>query len=69
MKSAIDIIKLTTAASELSEVVADAVRNPILRGYMLDPAMSVEARRALDEIVELCDCIKTGSETLVKTRR
>jgi hypothetical protein len=53
----------------LSELVADAARNPVLRGYMLDPAMSAEAWRDLDEIVELCDRIKTGSETLVKTRR
>ncbi|MFL6254482.1 MAG: hypothetical protein ACJ74T_05645 [Pyrinomonadaceae bacterium] len=64
-----DTEHLREALSELSELVADAMRNPVLRGYMLDPAMSAEAWRDLDEIVELCDCIKTGSVTLVKTRR
>jgi hypothetical protein len=64
-----DAEHLREALSELSELMADAVRNPVLRGYMLDPAMSAEAQRDLDEIVELCDRIKTGSETLVKTRR
>ena len=64
-----DAEHLRAALSELSELMADAVRNPVLRGYLLDPVMSAEARRDLDEIVELCDRIKNGSETLVKTRR
>ena len=64
-----DAEHLRKALWELSELVADAARNPVLRGYLLDPAMSAEAWRDLDEIVELCDRIKTGSETLVKTRR
>jgi len=64
-----DAEHLRKALWELSELVADAARNPVLRGYMLDPAMSAEAWRDLNEIVELCDRIKTGSESLVKTRR
>jgi len=64
-----DAEQLREALWEISGLVADAARNPVLRGYLLDPAMSAEAWRDLDEIVELCDRIKTGSETLVKTRR
>jgi hypothetical protein len=64
-----DAGQLREALWELSELVADAVRNPVLRGYLLDPAMSAEAWRDLDEIVELSDRIETGSEKLVKTGR
>jgi len=65
----VDAERLREALWELSELVADAVRNPVLRGYLLDPAMSAEAWRDLDEIVELSDRIRTGSEKLVKTRQ
>jgi hypothetical protein len=61
--------QLREALRELSELLADAVRSPALRGYLLDPAMSAETWRDLNEIVELSDRIKTGSETLVKTGR
>jgi hypothetical protein len=65
----VDEGQLREALRGLSELLADAVRSPALRGYLLDPAMSAETWRDLDEIVELSDRIKTGSETLVKTRR
>jgi hypothetical protein len=64
-----DARQLREALRELSELLADAVRNPALWGYLLDPAMSAEAWRDLNEIVELSGRIKTGSEALVKTRR
>src|SRR5215208_1613580 len=57
----VDAGRLREALWELSKLVADAVRNPVLRGYLLDPAMSAEAWRDLDEIVELSDSIRTGS--------
>jgi hypothetical protein len=62
-----DAGQMRGALRELSELLADAVRSPVLRGDLLDPAMSAEAWRDLDEIVELSDRIKTGSETLSKT--
>jgi hypothetical protein len=65
----VDAERLREALRELSELMADAVRNPVLRGYLLDPAMSVEAWRDLDEIVKLSDRIRMGSDKLVKTRR
>ncbi|HWW76994.1 MAG TPA: hypothetical protein VNZ44_16455 [Pyrinomonadaceae bacterium] len=64
-----DAERLRAALLELSELTADAVRNPVLRGHLLDPAMSAEAWRDLDGIVELSDRIRTGSDKLVKTRR
>lgn len=64
-----DAGQLREALRELSELLADAVRSPVLRGDLLDPAMSAEGWRDLDEIVELSDRIKTGSKTLVKTGR
>lgn len=65
----VDEGQLREALRELSELLADAMRSPALRGYLLDPAMSAETWRDLNEIVELSDRIKTGSEALVKTRR
>lgn len=64
-----DAEQLREALWELSDLVDGAVRNPVLRGYVLDPARSAEAWRDLNEMVELSGRIQTGSETLAKTRR
>ena len=45
--------RLKAALSKLSALIAGAMRNPVLRGYLLDHALSAKARRDLDEIVGL----------------
>lgn len=64
-----DASQLREALRELSGLLAEAVRNPVLTGYLLDPAMSAEALRELDEIVELSERIRAGGGKLFKTRR
>lgn len=61
--------QLREALTAFSALVADAVRNPVLEGYLLDPKMSAKAWRDLDEIVELSERVKAGSELLVKNGR
>ncbi|MET0623048.1 MAG: hypothetical protein ABW250_08735 [Pyrinomonadaceae bacterium] len=65
----VDSERLREALWELSGLVADAVRNPVLSGHLLDPAMSAEAWRDLDEIVGLSGRVRTDSDKLVKTHR
>ena len=61
--------QLREALSALSALMADAVRNPVLKGYLLEPEMSDKAWRDLDEIVELSGRVKAGSRMLVKDGR
>jgi len=61
--------QLREALSALSELISDAVSNPVLGGQFLDASGSAGAREQLDEIVELCERIKTGSEALGRNGR
>ena len=61
--------QLRETISALSALMADAVSNPVLRGYLLEPKMSAKAWRDLGEIVELGGRVKAGSELLVKDGR
>lgn len=60
---------MRAALSSLSALISGVVRNPDLKGRLLDAAKSLEARSELNAIVELSARVKAGSETLVKTRR
>lgn len=60
--------ELRAALSSLSSLISDAVRNPALRGYSLDIKRSFEARSELEQIIELSERVKAGSETLGKTK-
>jgi hypothetical protein len=61
--------ELRAALSSLSSLISHAVRNPALRGYVLDVTRSSKARGELEEIVELSERIKMSSEMLGKNRR
>lgn len=54
--------ELRASLSALSALIADAVRDPVVKGYTLDAARSSEARKKLDEIVELSGRVKTCGE-------
>lgn len=58
--------QLREALSALSVLIADAVRNPVLKGFLLEPKLSAKAWHDLDEIVELSERVKAGSRLLVK---
>jgi hypothetical protein len=63
-KGLLDARQFRPALSALSSLISDAVRNPALRGYLLDMRRSAKARSELDEIVELSEGIKMSSEML-----
>ena len=64
-----DPARLREALSTLSALISAAVRNPALGGHVLDASRSADARDELDEIVELCERVKTGSEVLGRNGR
>ena len=62
-----DTEQLRAALLALSSLISDAVRNPVLRGHLLDITRSVKARGELDEIVELSERVKMSCEILGQT--
>jgi hypothetical protein len=64
-----DAEQLRAALSTLSSRISDAVRNPVLRGYVLDVTRSAEAGKELNEIAGLSRRIKMSSEMLGKARQ
>lgn len=58
--------RLRPALAALVALIEGAARNPIFKGYVFDAALSAEAQRDLDEIVELSGRIKRGSELFSK---
>jgi hypothetical protein len=68
-KVPLDAGQLRPALSALSALISDAVRNPALRGHLLDMRRSAKARSELDEIVELSERIKMSSEMLGKSSK
>jgi hypothetical protein len=61
--------RLRTALSELSKLITVATRNPVFGGYIFDAARAAEARRDLDEIVELSGRVGKCGERLSKGSR
>jgi hypothetical protein len=61
--------RLRPALAALVTLIEGAARNPIFKGYVFDAALSAEARRGLDEIVELSGRIKRDSEQFSKGAR
>lgn len=61
--------ELRASLSALSALIAEAVRDPVVKGYTLDAARSSEARKKLDEIVELSGRVKTCGEMQGKNGR
>ena len=61
--------RLRPALTTLVSIIEGAAHNPIFKGYVFDAALSAEARRDLDEIVELSGRIKRGSEQFSKGAR
>ena len=78
MKFAFKIIRLLAAVALLVVGLARCARAQISAddddrrsecSYLLEPKMSAKAWRELDEIVELSERVKAGSQTLVKHGR
>jgi hypothetical protein len=65
----IDRPHLKQLISTLVMLIGDAVRNPSLKGHVLDVTSSLIARSELDAIVELSGRIKTQCEVLINRQQ
>jgi len=61
--------QLRAALSTLSAMIAEVVRNPVLRGYVMDVPRAARARGRLGEIIALSERIRESSKPAVKGRR
>lgn len=62
-------IDLARALIVLSRLTGESLRNPVLRGRLLDQALSVKAVRDLGQIDILVGLIQNGCQILSKTSR
>ena len=63
-----DAAQLSSALSALGLLIYNALRNPIIRGYLIDTTRSGKARSDLDKIIELAAHIKLSSEMIGRVR-
>ena len=61
--------RLRPVLAALAALIEGVARNPIIKGYVFDAALSAEAQRDLDEIVVLSGRIKRDSEQFSKRVR
>ncbi|HEY6188784.1 MAG TPA: hypothetical protein VIW80_14095 [Pyrinomonadaceae bacterium] len=64
-----DAEQLRVALLALSAKISDAVRNPVLKGYLLDATEAAKARGELSEIIRMSERIKLSSKILGNARR
>ena len=62
LESQAEEVRLRPALTALVARIQGVARNPIFKGYVFDAALSAEAQRDIDEIVELSGRIKRSSE-------